>query len=333
LSNYKPQTAFFSNSTDQIDRVYGAAGKKRLAGLSLFEPGIFGIGELRDGAGAGVEYAFSSWAMPVLKTADLARLPKLKAVFYAAGSVQAFARPLLEKKIKVFSAWTANAVPVAEYALAQILLAGKGFLPTARALHSKGPEAWNHERALGNYGTTVSLLGAGMVGRKLIELLRPFKIQILVFDPHLTDLQARELGVEKVSLGVAFQRGRVVSNHLANVPETLGLLNEALFASMRKGATFLNTGRGATVDEQGLWRVLQDRPDLSAILDVMDPEPPGAHSMAYGLPNVFLSPHVAGSLGNELSRLADSMMDEFEAMLSDKPLRHEVSLSMLETMA
>jgi phosphoglycerate dehydrogenase-like enzyme len=136
-----------------------------------------------------------------------------------------------------------------------------------------------------------------------------------------------------VGLQDAFSRGQVVSNHLADLPATRGMLRAEHFESMRAGATFLNTGRGATVDEAGLWAVLRKRPDLTAVLDVTDPEPPLAGSPAYSLPNVILSPHLAGSLGGELARMADLAISECEAMIQGRPLSHSVTLSMLQTMA
>ena len=84
------------------------------------------------------QYIFSTWGMPKLTEDEIADcLPNLRAVFYAAGSVQSFARPFLNRGIKVFSAWAANAVPVAEYTVAQIILANKGFFAASR-LMSRG---------------------------------------------------------------------------------------------------------------------------------------------------------------------------------------------------
>jgi phosphoglycerate dehydrogenase-like enzyme len=172
-----------------------------------------------------------------------------------------------------------------------------------------------------------------MVGRRVIELLKPFAFKVLVYDPFLSAEEAKALGVEKVSLEEAFAKASVVSNHLADVSDTKGLLKGAHFLSMRPKASFLNTGRGATVNETELWQALKERPDLNAILDVTEPEPPHDDSPAYKLDNVFLAPHIAGSLGNEVRRLSGLVLDECEAWLAGKPLRYEVSLKMLETMA
>jgi phosphoglycerate dehydrogenase-like enzyme len=259
----------------------------------------------------------------------------LKALFYAAGSVQGFARPFLEAGVKVVSAWGANAIPVCEYTVAQILMANKGVLRAAKTAGSR--DGWKkykaHNGMPGNFETEVALLGAGMIGRGVIKLLKPYMLNVLVFDPFLSEAGASALGVEKVELAEAFMRGMVVSNHIANLPETKGILKGELFASMRPNATFINTGRGATVDEPAMIQVLQQRPDLTAVLDVTHPEPPDEGSQLYSMENVILTPHIAGSAGNEVRRMADFMIEEATALRDGKPLKYEVTLGMLDTMA
>ena len=99
-------------------------------------------------------------------------------------------------------------------------------------------------------------------------------------------------------------------------------------------STFINTGRGAQLVEADLVRILEERADLTAVLDVTDPkEPPERDHPFYSLPNCFLTPHIAGSLGSEVVRMAEYMAEEFEAYLKGEPTRYEVSLKMLETMA
>ena len=154
-----------------------------------------------------------------------------------------------------------------------------------------------------------------------------------LFDAFLSDANAKKLGVSKVSLEQAFAESAVVSNHLADVPATAGMLNRQYFESMRPNATFINTGRGATVVEEDLIQVLQQRRDLAALLDVTRSEPPAANSPLYTMPNVFLSSHIAGSIGSEFMRLAEYMIEEFLAWKNGEPLRYAVTPAMVETMA
>lgn len=285
---------------------------------------------------ADVQYIFSTWGMPSMTEEEIAQyFPKLEAVFYAAGSVQHFARPFLNRGALVFSAWAANAVPVAEYAAAQIVLAAKGFFASSRAMSMGDLSGSNTAKAAarGNYGDCVGIIGAGMVGKAVIGMLKHYNLRVLVFDPFLPDAVAAELGVEKCSLEELFARCAVVSNHLANNEQTKGMLRGCHFAAMRPYATFLNTGRGAQVVEEDLCRVLRERTDLTAVLDVTEPEPPLADSPFYRLPNCILSPHIAGSLGDEVCRMAEYMLEEYRLYIAGQPTHYSVTLKMLETMA
>ena len=326
--------AAFFGPMQQIERVYAQGRREILESRADFYPHLITEHDFDAHAPqlGEVEAIFSTWGMPTLSPTQIAQLPNLRAVFYAAGSVQRFARPFLERGILVVSGWAANGVPVAEWTLAQILLANKSYFRNERGLRAARSRK-DVVVGRGNFGATVSLLGAGAIGRLVIELMRPFHLEICVFDPFLSDQTAAALGVEKVTLDEAFARGAVVSNHLANLPATVGMVTGAHFASMRPDATFINTGRGATVRETEMIEVLQNRPDLTALLDVTHPEPPRENSPLWKMENVFLTSHIAGSIGDEVVRMADYMIEEFEAWQSGKALRYGVSLEMLETMA
>ena len=126
---------------------------------------------------ADTEYIFATWGMSKFTEEEIRRcFPSLKAIFYAAGTVQAFAREFLSCGVRIFSAWGANAVPVAEYTVAQILLANKGFFQACRMNHS--PESRKKARAYhsafpGNYRCKVGLIGAGMIGKLVLKMLKP----------------------------------------------------------------------------------------------------------------------------------------------------------------
>jgi phosphoglycerate dehydrogenase-like enzyme len=232
------------------------------------------------------------------------------------------------------SAWAANAVPVARFTLAQVMLSLKGYFRNVR--ESRLPA--NRGLAVGTDAPgildgTVSLLGCGMVGRAVAGLLCPLGLDVAAYDPFLTAVDAAAMGVRKVSLEEAFASARVVSNHLPDLPATRGLLGSGLFGSMPPGATFINTGRGATVREPELIRVLRVRPDLTALLDVTDPEPPPPDSPWYGLENAVISSHIAGSNGDEVVRMADYCLEEFAAWREGRPLRYRVTREMLENLA
>ncbi len=330
----KIKTAFFGRNKI-IDEVYARGRRAQIAERTDLYPHVIDLENFHEHAPhlRDLEAIFTSWLMPALQSEQLDLLPSLKAVFYAAGTVKKFARPFLERGITVVSAWQANAIPVAEFTSAQVVLAMKGYFRNAREYTSPSYMEAGGFQGPGNYGGTVALLGAGAIGRRVIEYLKPYHLRIVVFDPFLGEARAAELGVTKVSLEEAFEQGFVVSNHLANTPETRKMLHGGLFAKMRPSATFINTGRGATVDEPGLIEVLRARPDLTALLDVAWPEPPVEDSPFFTLPNVHLTTHIAGSANDETVRMADYCLEEFDAWTSGRPLRYVVSLEMLERMS
>ena len=282
------------------------------------------------------EYIFSTWGMPHFGEEEIkSLLPSLKAVFYGAGSVQGFAREFLNCGVRVFSAWQANAIPVAEFTLSQILLASKGYFSTCRE-QSKGnvktADSLKYKYS-GNYSLAVGIIGAGMIGRKVIELLKPFSVDVYVFDVFLSSEQIDEMGATKVSLEELFEKCQVVSNHLANNKATVGMLDYDLFRRLQPYAAFINTGRGAQVVESDLVRILSEREDLTALLDVTYPEPPKEGHAFYSLNNCYLTPHIAGSMGNEVKRMGDYMYRAYTETLSGEKSSCEVTLEMLAAMA
>lgn len=326
-----PRAAFFCKDINNIDFVYALERRQQLEDSYSFFDMVVTPDNIEEHLDAlpDLEYIFSTWGMWRLSEEQLDRLPQLKAVFYAAGSVKGFAETYLDRNIVVMSAWAANAIPVAEYTLAQVILAGKQYWQCIRQDRRK--EA--RKLLKGNFDQSLALIGAGMIGRKVIELLRPFSIKVSIVDPFISDDEATAMGVRKVSLEEAFAGHQIVSNHLPNIPETVGLLRHQHFASMPEGATFINTGRGAQVVESELQSVLQVRPDLTALLDVTFPEPPEEGSLFYTLDNVVLTPHIAGSLGLEVVRMADYAIEEAGRYDAGEHLQYAVTKDMLKHMA
>lgn len=285
---------------------------------------------------AETEYIFSTWGMPSLSEEEITKyFPRLKAVFYAAGSVQAFARPFLYKNIRVFSAWAANGVPVAEYTVAQIILSNKGFFQGLRLQGAEGyrvSQKYTHTFP-GNYNAKVGILGAGMIGSLVLSMLKPYHLKTYVYDPFASDKKLESLGAKRASLEEIFSECQTISNHIANLPTTQRILNYSHFSRMKPNGTFLNTGRGAQVVEEDLIRALQEAPGRTAILDVTFPEPPEPSSPLWTMENVFLTPHIAGSFNEECARMGVYMAQECISMLTDACPKYEVSLKMLETMA
>lgn len=308
--------------SQMVNTVYSEEQRQQVAQLTDLMPEIVTKDNFDSIDVSEVEVIFSTWGMMNFTPEQLDRMPKLKAVFYAAGATDYFARPLLERGIKVFSAWLANAVPVAEFTVAQILLSMKNYFNHTAALKCK--ERWNREGiGPGAYGETVALIGAGAISTKVQELLKGYNLKVIVI-PSRKERRT-------ISLEEAFRTAYVVSNHLPNREDNQKVLTKEMFASMRHGATFINTGRGAQVDEEGMCEVLAARPDLTALLDVTCPEPPEEGSPLYTLPNVHLSAHIAGSWNDEFHRMADYMIDEYKRYIAGEAPMYEITEKILMT--
>ena len=285
---------------------------------------------------ADVRFLFSGWGPPQLDAATLAFFPKLEAVFYGAGSLRAIAcDDFWATGLPISSAWAANAVPVSEFAFAQIILALKQVHRFPEFLRkTRNMDRLPHFDSGGAFGTTVGLVSLGQIGRRVASLLRNLDVHVLAYDPFCSPVVAKELGVELVgSLAEVFARSRVVSLHAPIMPETIGMITGELVASLPPGGALINTARGILVREDELIAVLRQRPDLSAILDVTHPEPAPADSPFYDLPNVFLTSHIAGSEGGECARMGRYMVDECRRFLAGEPLQWRVTREAFARMA
>ncbi|MFE6844986.1 hydroxyacid dehydrogenase [Streptomyces sp. NPDC057686] len=275
---------------------------------------------------AEAEVLFTGWGCPPLDAEALDRMPRLRAVVHAAGSVKHHVTEACwERGLLVSSAAAANAVPVAEYTLAAILFANKRVLESAHAYRAaRAPiDLLRRYPAVGNYHRTVGIVGASLIGRRVMELLRPFDLRVLVHDPYADPAELAALGGESCALDELLRRSDVVSLHAPSLPRTRHLLDAARLALMPDGATLVNTARGSLVDTVALTEELVAG-RLHAVLDHTEPEVLPTGSPLYNLPNVLLTPHVAGSLGGELDRLAATAVEELERYAMGLGFRYAV---------
>jgi phosphoglycerate dehydrogenase-like enzyme len=282
---------------------------------------------------AAVDVLITGWGCPRIGPAELAVMPRLRAVLHAAGTVKDHLGPeVWARGILVTTAADANAYPVAEYTLAAILLAGKDVPELARGYATDPAFSAAGRTGIGNYRRTVGILGASRVGRRVIELLGAFDFTVLVYDPYLADDDPVLDRARRVSLDDLFRLSSIVSVHAPLLPETAGLVGSRQFALMSPGSVLINTARGAIVDHDALADAVRAG-GIRAVLDVTAPEPlPAGHPLRR-LPGVILTPHLAGSLGNELGRLGESAVRELELLAAGRPPRSPVRADSLDTMA
>lgn len=282
-----------------------------------------------------VEILITSWGCPVLDEEVLAGAPALKAVVHAAGSVKHHVtQACWDRGLLVSSAAAANAVPVAEYTVAAILFANKRVLEIGGLYRDhRSPLDWSrHFPGFGNYRRTVGVVGASLVGRKVLELLQPYDLDVLLADPYVSTSQAAAMGVRRVELDELVSASDVVSLHAPALPETRHLMDVRRLSLMRDGATLVNTARGSLVDTEALTAEATSG-RIHAVVDVTEPEVLPAASPLYRLPNVLLTPHIAGSLGGELHRITGSALDEVERYCAGEPFAHAVHHAALATSA
>ncbi|GAB4085968.1 hydroxyacid dehydrogenase [Myceligenerans cantabricum] len=281
------------------------------------------------------EVLITGWGCPPVDTAVLDRAPRLTAIVHTGGTVKDhLTAEVWERGIVVTSAASVNALPVAEYTLAMILLANKRVIDLSRLLGrtQRFDPMTDLTHEIGNLGKRVGLVGASAIGRRVIELLRPFDLDVAVADPYLSAADATVLGVTRLELRELVATSDIVSLHAPALPETRHLIDREMIRTMKPGATLINTARGSLVDQQALTERLATG-DVYAVLDVTDPWIPARGDRLYDLPNVLLTPHIAGSLGSELRRLAAAAVDEARRIADGRPPRHAVRVESLVRLA
>jgi phosphoglycerate dehydrogenase-like enzyme len=274
---------------------------------------------------ADAEVVITSWGAPRMDAETLAAAPKLRAIVHAAGSVRFLASDeVWDAGISVSSMADLNGLPVAEYTLAMILLENKRVAPiTAEFNQSRRRPAEDWYEGTGNYGRRVGLISASRIGRRVAELLRPFDLEVVIADPYCSFEEIAELGATKVELPELFATSAVISLHTPLLPETIGMIGADLLRTIPAGATLINTARGKIIDHEALIAELSDG-RFRAVLDVTDPEPPEPDSPLWDLPNVLLTPHLAGSKGDEVRRMAAGAIEELGRVLNGRPLLFQV---------
>lgn len=285
---------------------------------------------------AETEILITGWGSPAIDAAALALAPHLKLVAHSAGTVKGLlGDSLFDRGIAVSHAAQANALPVAEFTLAAIIFAGKKifrFRDLYVADRNRKRTQPIQAEAIGNYGRTVGIIGASRIGRRVIELLAPFDYRVLLYDPMVDEAEATRLGAEKTELDALMASADIISLHAPSLPATRHMIDARRLSLMKEGATCINTARGALVDEAALIATLKTG-RIDAIIDVTDPEIPEADSAFYDLPNIFLTPHIAGAVGLERTRLGEMAVEEAIRFIEGRPLLHAIRREDMARMA
>jgi phosphoglycerate dehydrogenase-like enzyme len=218
--------------------------------------------------------------------------------------------------LRVIDTSHASSWPTAEWALALALigLRNAGALFRRIIAHQPAFPGGVRPRSGPGYdgaelgGKRVGMIGFGHLGRRLTELLRPFQADILAFDPYVPRELASAYGVAFGPLPAVMERD-IVFSLVPLTPGTTRMIGAKELDLLRPGSVFVNVSRGAVVDSDALLARLRHG-DVIACLDVFDPDPVPVDSPIVDLPNVFLSPHVAGVTEESRRRFFELMVAE-----------------------
>lgn len=232
------------------------------------------------------------------------------------------------RRIPVVNAPGRNSQAVVEFTIGLILAECRG-IARAHAALSQGiwlGDLYRYDRTGRELrGQTIGLVGLGAVAQLLVPYLKPFGLRVIAFDPFVTPARFAELGVESVSFDELLAQSDIVSLHARVTPQTTGMMGAAQFAAMKQGAYFINTARGPLVDYDALYGALASGHLGGAGIDCFPEEPPPAGWPLLSLPNVTLTPHIAGSSQGSAQRGAEDIVLDVANWAAGRPLQHCVN--------
>jgi phosphoglycerate dehydrogenase-like enzyme len=310
----------------------------RLRGMATVEhwpgPGNPSVEAIAEAVGR-AEVLVTGWGTPALTMLEdwMPEGSALRLVVHSAGTVKYLVpRAALEQGLLVTHSNESLAEAVAEWTLGAILMARRDVFGAAarfRAGDRSHPPDTMHEVR----GSTVGVIGASAIGRRVMKLLAPLGVTLLLSDPFCTPADAASYGAQLVPLDELLRRSDTVTLHAPVTPQTIGMLGAAEFGLMRDGSLFVNTARGRLIDHDALLRELQTG-RISALLDVTDPiEPLPPDSPFFALPNCVVLPHIAGVSKQARLRQGRYSVDETIRYFQGEPLRYQVTTQRWDTMA
>ena len=255
--------------------------------------------------------------------------PKLKLIAVTRGGpVNVNIRAAEERNVRVVNAPGRNDRSVAEYTLGLILAHSKK-IAECHANMKKG--IWS--RAYYRYdnaprdlnGRVAGLIGFGRIGRLMPPMLKALGMHVLVYDPYVEPQYEEEFGITLTDLESLLGQSDVVSVHARVTRETVGLIGETQFRLMKPSAFIVNSARGPLMDYQALYRALKEGRIAGAALDTYDIEPVRPDHPLIALPNVTLTPHIAGSSKETAIRSARIIAEDIERFVKGKPLKNLVT--------
>lgn len=283
----------------------------------------------------GADAVITGWGTPGLPADALDAAPTLRLIAHSAGSIKHLVNDAtFDRGLRVTTAASANAVPVAQFTIGMITMLLKQMPWIGYAYAARRTDEVQARKPLCRelQDLSVGIIGASRVGRIVIQMLKAYpRVTIKLYDPFVGKESAAAMGCELVSLDDAC-RCEVVSIHAPSVPSTRHMFNARTLALLPDHAVLVNTARGALIDEAALVAEVKRRP-LYVALDVTDPEPPKPDSPLRTAPNVYITPHIAGAMQQARLDMGKLAIDETLRFLRGEPLQFEVTREMLPSQA
>jgi phosphoglycerate dehydrogenase-like enzyme len=277
----------------------------------------------------------TSWGVAQLDEDVLAAAPKLKAMAHMGSSVKRFvSEAFWDRNMHLTSAGITLAKTVAETALGMMLVGMKRIWPLGQHVRDGGwrdSPVWDKWISRELFRKKVGIIGASNVGRHVIKLLEPYEVTVLLYDPFISEKEARDLGAVKMELDDMLVEADVISLHAPSNAATYQMLNAERLALMKDNALIVNTARGTLIDEQALIEELQ-KGRFFVFLDVTDPEPPAKDSPLRTLDNVVVTPHIAGCIEN-CNQMGELAVEELRRFFAGEPAVYQITKEILERIA
>lgn len=276
----------------------------------------------------GIDIVVTGWGTPRIDEEVLKNADRLKYIAHTGGSVAKYVcEDVYKRGIVVLSGNEMYAESVAEGVIAYILASLRIIPRISHALSMEGK--WQGPNLAENFtkgllDRTVGIVSYGTISKYILPLLKPFHTKIKIYSRKtLPQELLDEYGAEQVSLEELFSTSDIITLQTAKNPHTIGMIDKKYLSLIKDGALFVNTARGAVVNEEDLIEeVKKDR--FFVMLDVYHHEPIPADSPLIGRDKVMLMPHMAGPTVDRRNAITNALLTEIENHMAGKPLRLEI---------
>jgi len=228
------------------------------------------------------------------------------------------------KGIIVINAPGANTIAATEHTLAMMLSLARQ-IPQAHKKTSNGEWDRNSFKGVELYKKTLGVIGMGKIGTEVAKRAKSFGMNILGFDPYLTEERAQKLGMTKASLDLIAQESDFITIHTPLTNDTRGLINDEYLSKTKKGVRFVNCARGGIIDEKALVRAVQSGHVACAALDVFEKEPVADPELLEN-PNIIVTPHLGASTVEAQEKVAQEVSAEIIEIFETQSIQHAVNM-------